>query len=321
MHNEFDLLEPSMTFDNLPLSQPIEGASEKVREFLQASTAEATLKAYRCDIEHFIAWGGVLPACSQLIANYLADHAGSLSVATLERRLAALSKVHKALGNDNPARTNLVRTTMSGIKRTKGKTQRQVAPITKERLLKMVDACDESVRGLRDKAILLIGFSAALRRSEIVALNHNNLEFVPEGMIITIERSKTDQEGQGRKIGVPFAHGEVCPVLTTQQYIKASALTLGPLFRPMKSKTHLGTSRLTATSIAIIIKLKAELAGYNPSLFSGHSLRAGFATTAAQLDVATWSIMQQTGHRSHKSLQRYIRDTSLFKSNAMSAIL
>lgn len=318
---EVGKLLAGLAFDNLPLSQPSDEPSDRVREFLRASKSDATLRAYRCDLEHFTAWGGVIPATSQLIANYLADNADVLSVATLERRLVALSTVHKSLGDDNPVRKELVRTTMKGIRRTKGAAQRQVAPITKDRLLAMVATCEDGLRGLRDQALLLVGFSAALRRSELVALNCKNIEFVPEGAIVTIERSKTDQEGRGRKIGVPYAKGPVCPVQALQKYLRATNLKDGPIFRPMNGSNSLGETRLTAASVALAIKCRAKLAGFDPSMFSGHSLRAGFATSAAQAGAATWTIMKQTGHRSEKTFRRYIRAGEMFASNPLSSLL
>jgi integrase len=308
-------------FDNIPLSKPIDEPTERVKEFLRASTSSATLKAYKCDVEHFLAWGGHIPASSQLIANYLADNAEQLSVATLERRLAALSKIHNSLGVENSARAELVRTTMRGIRRSKGTAQRQVAPITRERLLAMTAICGDCLRGARDRALLLLGFAGALRRSELVALNCKNVEFVPEGMVLTIERSKTDQEGRGRRVGIPYARGEVCPVLALKEYLTIAEISEGPVFRPMASTNYLSDTRLTSTSVALAIKCRAKHAGLDPARFSGHSLRAGFATCAARAGAETWAIMKQTGHRSEATLRRYIRDGELFTHNALGSIL
>ena len=266
-------------------------------------------------------WGGHIPASSQLIANYLADNAEQLSVATLERRLAALSKIHSSLGVENTARAELVRATMRGIRRSKGTAQRQVAPITKERLLAMTAICDHGLRGARDRALLLVGFAGALRRSELVALNCKNVEFVPEGMVLTIERSKTDQEGRGRRVGIPYARGEVCPVLALKEYLTIAGISEGPVFRPMASTKCLAQARLTSTSVALAIKCRAKLAGLDPMMFSGHSLRSGFATAAAQAGAETWAIMKQTGHRSEATVRRYIRDGELFSANSASGML
>ncbi|WP_417461565.1 site-specific integrase [Kordiimonas sp.] len=316
-----DIAHSHLAFDNNPLSQPIDEPNERVKDFLRASTSSATLKAYKSDVEHFLAWGGYIPASSQLIANYLADNAELLSVATLERRLAALSKIHSSLGAENTARAELVRTTMRGIRRSKGTTQRQAAPITKERLLAMVAACEDGRRGARDRALLLVGFAGAFRRSELVALNCKNVEFVPEGIVLTIERSKTDQEGRGRKVGIPYAQGKVCPVLALKEYLNIAGISKGPIFRPMASTTCFAETRLTSTSVSLAIKCRARLAGLDPAMFSGHSLRAGFATSAAQAGAETWAIMKQTGHQSEAIVHRYIRIGELFFTNGLPSIL
>lgn len=321
LHSDTDSLIEIGAFDNLPLSSAENEPDEKVREYLAASTSKATLKAYKSDLKHFKAWGGTIPATVQLIASYIAAHANALSVATLERRLAALSKIHQTLGVENPTRSDLVRTTMRGIRRKMGTSQRQVAPITKERLLAMLSVCDDGVRGLRDKALLLVGFAGAFRRSELVALNCKHIEFVPEGIIITIERSKTDQEGKGRRLGVPFTKGEICPVNALQQYIQLTGITGGPIFRPMADNGKLGITQLTPASVALIIKQRAKQAGMDPTHFSGHSLRAGFATSAAQAGAETWAIMKQTGHKSEKTIRRYIREGEFFNANPLSSVL
>ena len=152
-----------------------------------------------------------------MVADYLAHYAGSLAVSTLQRRLAALSKTHNALGHPNPTLNELVRSTMKGIRRTHTTAQRQVAPITKDRLIAMVSTCEPDLMGVRDRALLLIGFAGAFRRSELVALNCTDIEEVPEGLITTIARSKTDQEGKGRKIGIPYSSVD-CQVLTSLRH-------------------------------------------------------------------------------------------------------
>lgn len=234
---------------------------------VRASSSEATLRAYKSDIEHFVAWGGSIPADLHLIANYLAEHAGVLSVATLSRRVAALSKIHEVRGLDNPTKTELVRSTMRGIRRKRGTAQKQVSPITKERLIRMLETCDHNIKGVRGRALLLVGFASALRRSELVALNCKNVEFVPEGMILTIERSKTDQEGEGRRIGIPYAQGDYCSVKALREYMERGEITEGPLFRSLGG-VGLGPYRLTAHGVVYIIMQRAK--------------SAGFATSAAQ---------------------------------------
>ena len=307
-------------FDNYHLSQGQNGPSERTKDYVRASSSEATLRAYKADLKHFLAWGGSLPASPDLVANYLSDHAGDLSVSTLSRRIAALSKIHAVRKLENPTKSELVRSTMRGIKRTHGSASSQVSPLTKERLIKMIETCDGDRKGIRDRALLLIGFASALRRSELLALNCKNVEFVPEGLILTIERSKTDQEGEGRRVGVPYAKGDCCPVNSLQDYLDHQQITDGPLFRSLSVDGD-GSSRLTGNGIAYIIKQRARTAGFNPTLFSGHSLRAGLATSAAQAGAETWEIMKQTGHRSEVTVRGYIREGELFTSNVLFEIL
>ena len=307
-------------FDNYHLSQGQYGPSERTKDYVKASSSEATLRAYKADLEHFMAWGGSIPASADLVANYLSDYAGDLSVATLSRRIAALSKIHAIKKLENPVKSELVRSTIRGIKRTHGTAPHQVSPLTKERLIRLIDTCGDDHKGIRDRALLLIGFASALRRSELLALNCKNIEFVPEGLILTIERSKTDQQGEGRRIGIPYAKGDQCPVKSLQAYMEQEHITDGPLFRSL-SIDGTGNGRLTGNGIAYIIKQCAKAAGFDPRTFSGHSLRAGFATSAAQAGAETWAIMKQTGHRSETTLRRYIREGELFKVNALTNIL
>jgi len=319
--NQFQLLTiRETTFDNFNLSKAENDPTERVQGYVRASSSEATLKAYKSDLEHFTAWGGDIPASMQTVANYLADHAGLLSVSTLSRRVAALSKIHEVRGLENPAKSELVKSTMRGIKRIHHIAPAQVAPITKDRLYKMLETCEDDIKGIRDRALLLIGFAGAFRRSELVALNHSNIEFVPEGIILTIESSKTDQQGEGRRIGIPYAHGKHCPVYALKSYMDTGRVTAGPIFRSLGTE-GLGKFRLSSHGVAYIIKQRASLAGFNPALFSGHSLRAGFATSAAQAGAETWTIMKQTGHRSETTLRRYIREGELFKANALDGVL
>ncbi len=306
--------------DNFHLSRVENEASERTKDYVRASSSEATLRAYKSDLQHFVGWGGNIPASPELVANYLADHAGILSVSTLSRRVAALSKIHEVKGYDNPTKTELVRNTMKGIRRKHHVAPKQVSPITKERLIKMLQTCEDDVKGVRDRALLLIGFASALRRSELVALDCSHIEFVPEGVILNIVRSKTDQQGEGRRIGIPYARGDYCPVSSLKTYMEISEIEEGSLFRPL-GELGLGQDRLADHGVAYIIKQRVTLAGFDPAMFSGHSLRAGFATSAAQAGAETWAIMKQTGHKSDVTIRRYIREGELFKSNILSTML
>lgn len=315
-----------LTSDNPLLSEPtaipnLAVSLPSLAPFLEASLAANTRRAYRQDIAHFTNWGGSVPATPEVVAQYLAQHAGQLTVATLARRMVAIGKVHVMAGHSNPTTTELVRLTMRGIRRTCGQPQRQAAAAIKEDILAMVSLIDDSVKGRRDRALLLLGFAGAFRRSELVGLDVSDIECVPQGVIVHLRRSKTDQEGAGRKIGIPFARGVVCPVRALDAWLAASGITDGPVFRPVTRHGHLSPTRLSGEAVAIIIKDRARAAGLDPSRFSGHSLRAGLATSAAAAGVAAWKIRQQTGHASDAMLTRYIRDGELFRDNAAGYLL
>ena len=171
--------------------------------------------------------------------------------------------------------------------------------------------------GHRDKALLLTGFAGAFRRSEIVAINCTDLEFVIEGVVITIGRSKTDQEGQGRKIGIAFDENCGCPVEALRVYMAEGKIVEGPVFRSATSKDELSLARLSDRSVANIIKQRINMIGLNPDDYSGHSLRSGFATSAANAGFASVSIMQQTGHKSVAVMERYVRGSVLFNNSVL----
>jgi integrase len=207
--------------------------AEAVRTYVSASLATATQRAYLADMAHFESWAGPIPATPERVAAYLAAHADSLSVATLVRRVAAISKTHQARSLPNPTRAELVKSTLNGIKRLKGVAQEQAKPLLKEDLFLMLDALGESTRDVRDRAVLLIGFAGGFRRSELVVLNTEDVQAERRGLIISLRRSKTDQLGEGRKIAVPYGRTRHCPVLAFEAWLARPAGTAGPLFRPV----------------------------------------------------------------------------------------
>ena len=210
--------------------------------------------------------------------------------------------------------TELVKATLQGVRRSRGSAVRQVAPLQKTQVLRMVRGL-HGFRGLRDTALLLIGFASALRRSELVSLNVEDVQFTGEGTIIRLQRSKTDQEGRGRDIAIPRVRGRSCPSKSLQAWIQASGIVDGALFRRVNRYDQLLPQRLTPQSVALIIKQRAELAGFDAKVLSGHSLRAGFVTNAAKGGASSSSIRVQTGHKSDAMLQRYIRNSQLFSNN------
>jgi integrase len=176
------------------------------------------------------------------------------------------------------------------------------------------------IKGVRDKALLLTGFAGAFRRSELVALQVADIQFVKEGAVIRIRRSKTDQIGCGRRIAIPYARGKTCPVTAIQVWIEQADITDGCLFRRINKYGTVMNAGITPQSVALVVKERAQAAGLDAAQYSGHSLRAGLATSAAKAGVAGWKIRQQTGHKSDAMLNRYIRDSQLFVDNANSRI-
>lgn len=300
------------------LTQPSQGEiiEANIRHYVEQALSDNTRKAYRNDLAHYTAWGGTIPASPEQVSAYLTSHAGILSIATLQRRLVSITKAHTMQGYPDPVQNDLVKLTMKGIRRVHGKPPAQVSPILKEDLTVMLSHVPDTIKGYRDRALLLLGFCAALRRSELAAVKVADLEFTSQGIILTLPRSKTDQTGQGRKIGIPKGRGRICPVVSVGFWMKQLSEERGPLFCPIAKGGIIGQGQLSDRAIADIIKHYAQKAGLNPEKYSGHSLRSGLATSAAQHGISSWKIRQQTGHKSDVMLSRYIRDGDLFSDNA-----
>lgn len=321
-----------LTSDNLHLSEPkndlmgsvaidCRSLPDDVSGYVQGSISESTRKAYRSDIEHFEKWGGVIPSSPEQVAVYLSQHAESLSVSTLKRRLASLSVAHEARGRENPVRTKLVRTTLRGIQRVHGKPQRQVKPLVAEDLFAVLSLLGGRQRDLRDKALLMIGFAGAFRRSELVAIDCSDVERVDQGLLITLQRSKSDQTGKGRRIAIPYGRTRWCPVLALSEWRESACIEGGPLFRSVNRHGSVSKSRLSDKSVSEIVKRHCAAIGRRPRDYSGHSLRAGLATSAAAAGVSSWKIRQQTGHASDAMLSKYVREGELFIDNAVGVLL
>jgi integrase len=292
-----------------------------VADYIRESLAKNTRVAYLSDLAHFESWGGRIPAVPETIAEYLVAHADVLSVATLNRRLAALAKVHRSRGFSNPTSVEVVKATLRGLKRIKGTAQRQATPLIKEDLFVVLEAMGSRLKDVRDRALLLLGFAGGFRRSELIGLNCGDLVLVRQGLEVTLRRSKTDQNGAGRKIGIPHGRGRWCPVAALEQWQAVTGLTEGAIFRPVDRHQRLGQQRLSGEGVCLVVRERVRAAGINPELYSGHSLRAGLATSAAEAGVSTFKIRQQTGHASDAMLSRYIRDAKLFTDNAAGLLL
>lgn len=292
-----------------------------VRTYVDAGIAPATRRAYRADLAHYLTWGGTLPSSEEQIAAYLSDQASVLKVATLGRRLAAISVAHEAQAFPNPVRSPLVRAVMRGIRRSHGVAQRQAKPLLREDLFAVLAVMGDRPKDIRDRALLLIGFAGAFRRSELVGLNLADVDHVRQGLVITLPRSKTDREGEGRRIGVPFGRTRWCPVKALDDWIAIAEIVDGSIFRRVDRHGRILPDRMSGEAVCLVVRERASAAGYDPAGFSGHSLRAGLATSAAEAGVATWRIRRQTGHASDTMLSRYVRSGELFTDNAAGALL
>lgn len=298
-----------------------EALTDEATDLLRHSLSPATERALRGDLAHFQSWGGSVPATPAMVCAYVGDHAGQHTVATIQRRVASISKAHEVAGLPNPCRTELVKATLRGLRRKHGTAQRQAKPLMRDDLLLVLDRMGETLRDKRDRALLLLGFAGGFRRSELVALELADVETTRQGLIVTIRRSKTDQEGEGRRIGIPHGRTRHCPVAAVEAWLSASAIDTGPLFRAITRHGHLAETPLTGDAVSVLLRERLAAAGIDPEGYSGHSLRAGFATSAAQAGVSTLKIRAQTGHASDAMLARYVREGELFTGNAAGALL
>ncbi|MGO9148185.1 MAG: site-specific integrase [Acidimicrobiales bacterium] len=298
----------------------------EARDYVAASRAENTTRVYRTGWAQFTAWcdeHGVvaLPAGSETVACYVADLARVAKPSTIDARLAAISAAHRAAGHDSPTKEEAVRLVRRGVRRTLGTAQRQVRPVTVPDLRTMLEGLGTDPAGCRDRSLLLFGFAGALRRSELVGLDVADASEGADGLTVRLQRSKTDQEGVGRTIGIPFGSNPVtCPVRAWRAWLEVSGITEGAAFRPVDRHGHIGTTRLSGQAVALVLKRHAVRAGLDPDEVAGHSLRAGLATSAAAAGVPERVIAEQTGHKDTAMLRRYIREGSLFRENAASAV-
>jgi site-specific recombinase XerD len=296
----------------------------RAEEFVRAAKAPATLRAYRSDWAHFEAWCqrhqfSALPAEPATVALYIADLASCRAAGTITRRLTSITKAHQAACLETPATTRhlAVSETLKGIRRSIGTAQKCKTPLLTKDLRKIIEHLPSGLIGARDRALLLVGFAGGFRRSELAKLAFTDTSFTEDGLIVVLRHSKTDQEGKGRKIGIPWgSNPDTCPVRSLREWILMAGIETGALFREISRHGRVGQSALHKDSIGLIVKRAAERAGYDPSTLAGHSLRAGLATQAAMNGATELTIMKQTGHRSLAMLRRYIRDGEMWRKNA-----
>ena len=307
-----------------PLDGP--GVDEQLQAYLRAARAPNTLKAYRSDWSEFTAWCALrgvepLPASPETLARYLVELAEVAKVSTIGRRISSVAQAHRAAGMAAPSDDPQLRAVWAGIRRTHGAAVDRAAPLTVGLLRQTIDALPLGLAGTRDRALLLVGFAAALRRSELVALDVEDLVQVPEGLVLTKRRSKTDQEGAGEQLGVPYgSNPSTCPVRAVDAWCQQARLSDGALFRPIDRHGRLGPGRLGAAAANRLVQRAAARAGLPPGRYSAHSLRAGLATSAANAGVSERAIMNQTGHRSLVVARGYIRQGTLFVDNAAAQV-
>lgn len=292
-----------------------------VRAYLEAEKSSNTRRAYASDWTDFSEWCGrvseqALPALPVTVARYLAHLADSgLKTSTIQRRQAAIASIHKAAGHEPPTNFEGVKAVMRGIRRRVGKRKRKAAPATADLLEQAIERIPATLAGLRDRALLLIGFAGAFRRSELVDLKVNDIERRPRGIVLHLARSKTDQDGEGTDLPIPNG-GRLKPVAALDTWLAAAGITEGPIFREVDRHGRVGQAALSGDSVARIVKKVFHAAGIDASAFSGHSLRAGFVTSALEGGVDTLKIMKQTRHVKVDTLKEYDRRENDFDNHA-----
>lgn len=305
-----------------------EEAAALVRAYGFASMSGATLRAYRNDVGLFAAWcegQGVcaLPASPEVVAAFLvAEAEAGRAVATIGRRCAAIRYAQMLAGAPDPTGHAVVRAVMKGIRRTVGTAPKQKAAATVDVLAALLMHVPDTLAGKRDAAVLALGFAGAFRRSELVALDVEDLQMHPEGLRVRIRRSKTDQEGQGFEKAIPHGHF-VRPVARLRTWLEAAGITEGPVFRSVSRSGHMrkGPVRLTTQTVGTIVKRYAEAAGLDPASFGAHSLRSGYITSAAERGANLARIMDQSGHRTPSAVLGYIRRANAFQDHSGAGFL
>ena len=309
----------------------IKALQEETLLNLRSSKASNTVRAYKSDFNDF----GLfcvqnafksLPSEPKIVSLYLTHlSTKNIKMSTLKRRLVSIGVIHKLKGHYLDTKHPSIIENIMGIKRRKGSIQRGKKPLLISNLKQIINVIDEQkkeeIKKLRDRSIILIGFSGGFRRNEIVSLDCEDLDFVEEGLKVNLRRSKTDQFGEGSVKGVPyFEYSQYCPVLSLKKWVEKSNIDSGPLFRRFSKGSKLTENRLTDQTVALLIKKYLDLAGIESKNYSGHSLRSGFATSAAESGAGERSIMAMTGHKSTEMVRRYIKEANLFKNNALNKI-
>jgi site-specific recombinase XerD len=323
-----------MTADRQIVPAGDTGLAVRAIELAKRAQSDATINAYISDFKQYQEWCEgknlvALPSLPDQVALYITHLHTDLhrAPATIRRALTAIRRMHRSADHEVPV-NDFVRSVERGIRRSAGTAQKQSTPITLARLERIIGSTPTDLLGRRDRALLLIGWSGALRRSELVALDVADIDDADEGIVLRLRRSKTDQEGRGRSVPIPFvAESKLCAVRALRKWLSLSRIDSGPVFRPVgpagldKWFTVTSEKRLSGRSVSLVVKRRAKDAGYDPILYSGHSLRSGFATAAAHIGVRDRDIRRITGHRSAAQLDTYIREGKAFHNHPLYAML
>jgi integrase len=278
-------------------------------DYLAATRSESTRAEYAKDLQYFIDAGGCIPATVDQIAAHVTEMAASLAVATIDKRLVSLHVAHLEQGYSSPVHDPRIKQLMQGVRRSIGIAQRRVAAIDKSVLLDMWSVASKGRPNwaARTTALIAIGFTGAFRRSELVSLTWDAVVWLSGGLEITLRVSKVDQAGAGFVKFIPEARGDRCPVKALRHWQEVCGDTVGVIFRPINRHDQIGDAALTPHGVALIVKSLIEQTGRDPTLYSGHSLRSGFATEGTLAGIPSYQLMQVTGHRSEATLQKYVR--------------
>lgn len=297
----------------------------RVAHFIQQSRAKNTMRGYKADWRHFSDFAGrngfaALPAAPETVCAYLTVCADSgLRAGSIQRRVSAIAAMHTAAGFDSPTSAAAVRLCLSGIRRAIGTEQIGKAPVLTSDVAAMLSHVPEGLLGIRNRALVLLGFAGAFRRSELVGLDVEDLTFTEDGVKVRIRRSKTDQEGAGQVIGIVYGSG-LCPVRALRQWLETAGITTGPVFRSVHRGGHVQPGRLSDQVVASVVKQLAAAVRLDAKQYAGHSLRAGLVTQAVVNHVDLPAIQRQTRHKSLEMLLRYSRAAKLFTDNASARV-
>jgi integrase len=286
-------------------------------DYQAAAEADNTKLAHEKDLTRFCSWGGSIPSTPEQVSAYLSEHAASHKPATLARWLASISVEHRRLGFSTPTRSIHVKKTLAGIRNVHGAKQRRVSPLCTDEIKAIVNALKDTPADVRNKALILVAFSGAMRGSEAVGLTVDKFRFELRGMDVDLGRTKTDSAGANSEITIPVAENPTyCPVLALKKWLLVANITEGPVFRHVDRHGNISPNHLTIQGLEKIVKRLATRIGLDNVEYSGHSLRAGLVTSAVRADKPIRKILEITRHAGPGSLTPYIRDAEKYEQNA-----